>query len=287
MMGLKPYISCLLLLVLLIAAGCNANAQPKQIERPDWEPATAELSPPPEFQLPGSTEPGAMPPAPFDASGFALELSKLSSEAASEVAKMKAEAEIEGSFPDEASARLEDIAESLRMAAEGGYDSLEADLQEAYKSYALDIGKLEDNIKLGESMEYVYGRDVVGYYQLNSTKLNEMKKAYWNEKLERLGAELAADRAMFRFVKEAKLLAQASEISANQRGIISRLEDELRALALDYAERVKQAISEAAETAGAIPAPPGFPVAELASRNEDFDVEFEKRFEKAKLITGG
>jgi hypothetical protein len=286
MIGLKPHIF-FLLLVLLVAAGCNANARLKQVERPDWEPATAELSPPPGFQLPVSTEPAAMPPAPFDASDFARELSKLSSEAAAEVAKLKTEAEIETSFPDEASAMLEDMAKSLRMAAEGGYDSLEAELEEAYKSYALGIGKLEDNIRLGESMEYVYGRDMVGYYQLNSTKINEMKKAYWNEKLERLGAELAAERATFRFVKEAKLLARASEISANQRGIIDSLEDQLKVLAMDYAERVKQAISEAAETAGTIPAPPEFPVAGLASRTEDFDTEFKKRFEKAKVITGG
>ena len=287
MIGYKANISLLIFLLLLVAAGCGANSQLKQAERPAWEAASAELSPPPELQLPGQAEAASMPPPPFNAADFARELSKMSSDAAAEVAKLMAEAEIESAFPDEASAKLETVAETMRIAAESGYDSLEAELDDAYKSYTQDAGKLEDNIKLGESMEYAYGRDVVGYYQLNSTKLSEMKKAYWNDKLERLQGELAAEKAAFRFMKEGKLVAHAARISAHQQDIMLHLEDALKALALDYAEAVKRSINEAAEAVGAIPAPPEFPVAGFASRVDDFDAEFEKRFEKAKTISGG
>jgi hypothetical protein len=286
MTGLRHKI-CLLLLGFCFVAGCSASKQVRQAERPEWEPASAELTPLPDIRPPETEISRAMPPQPFDASNFVLELARLSSQAATEVTKLKAEAEIEEVFPDEAAAMLKEVADTLRLVAGSGYEPLETEIGGTYESFTREIGRIEDTIRLGESMEYVLARDVAGYYQLNSSQLNEMKKAYWDEKLKRLNAELAAERSRFCFAKQARLLTQAAEVGANQRRVINKLEEELNELALSYAVKVKDAIAEAASEIGAVTPPPVFPETELAGKVEDFEDEFIERFEKAKLITGG
>lgn len=284
----RPYenILCLILAMLVVIAGCSANARISQAERPKWEPASGGLTRAPEFGLPEG-EGASPPPPPFNASDFAMELSRLSSRAAADIVSLRAEAEIEASFPGEASAMLEEVSATLRSIAGKGYEPLELELAEEYGAYAGEVGSIQDTIRLGESMEYVIGRDLVGYYQMNSTKIGEMKKAYWSEKLDRLRGELAAERSRFNFTKQAMLLAQAAEVGARQRAEIKQLELALEALAMDYANRVKSAIEKAAEPITGAGMPSGLPAGELDSRIDEFEADFNEHFERAKLITGG
>ena len=204
---------------------------------------------------------------------YLIELSKLSSRAASDIAGLRAEAQNEASFPEEASAMLEEVAATLRSIAGKGYEPLELQLADDYAQYARKVGALEDTIRLGKSMEYALGRDVVAYYQLNSTKMNELKKAYWEKKLKRLRDELAGERSRFNFAKQAMLLAQAAEIGARQRAEINRLEDDLNALALDYAKQVRSAVNKAAEPLMQMNIASGVLSGEYDSKVDEFDAD--------------
>jgi len=283
---LKRNIICVICITVLMLTGCTAKSKVEEIQRPAWDPVSGKLTSAPEISRPDDGNEFQAPTTPFNTSDFIMELSLLSSHAASDIAALKAEAEIGAAFPSEAAAMLEEVADTLRTTARTRYTELELALVEEYGTLVDKVGSLEDNIRLGKSMEYVYGRDVVGYYQLNSTKINEMKKAYWQSKLRALREELAAERSRFHFAKLAKLLSKSAEISVEQRREIDRLEHELEKLAMGYASRVKDAIAKAGGALISKDIAANFVGSELDKKMEEFDTGIQESFERAKLITG-
>ena len=280
---LKIYV---LLSILVFQAGCGAKDVEKKIAPPAWEPDAVQLSATPDIDLKETVSKPPLPD-PFTGVELAAELAQLASEGASEIARLQAEVEVEADFPGTASAMLEETTAVLKRIADEGYQPLEIAIADEYSLYTDDAGKIEDNINLGESMEYVLGRDIAGYYQMNSTRLNELKKAYWDAELAKLREELAGFRARFRFAVETRLLAQAAQIGRNQRDVIQRLEDDFRKLADEYAKRVSDAIAEAAAKAGFGDKLPMLTPAGFADRYNEFDREFNRRFEKTKTVAGG
>ncbi len=280
-------ILCLLIVPALLATGCSARSKVVEAGRPNWEPVAGRLTPAPQIAQPefDGRQPWT-PEAPFNASDFAMGLSKLSSQAASDIAALRAEAEIDASFPDEASAMLEETAGTLRAKAKAGYDELELDVIDDYKAFVEKMGPTEDNINLGAGMEFVLGRDLVGYYQLNSTKINEMKKAYWTSKLAQLRGELAAERSRFHFNKVAMLLSESAKIGAGQREELDRLETRLKGLAMDYASRVQSAIADASRVLVKIEIPSGAGGGELDAKMDEFEKGMQEKYKKAQAIAG-
>ena len=103
-----------------------------------------------------------------------MELSGIARAAATEVARIKAEGNIETGFASDASGMLEQVALSLTESAEKGYRVAEIEIEGIYSDFSREMNSVVNEIKLGESMEYVLGRDVAWYYQRNSIDRNEM-----------------------------------------------------------------------------------------------------------------
>ncbi len=269
-----------------MAAGCSSG-DARETARPPWDAASSDASTPAPLEMPGAMGTSALTTPPFNASDFARELSELFTAAASEVARAREQADIDAGFPTAASTLLEESAGELRRVADAGYEALEDELLDAYLQYIERAGPSEDNIRLGESMEYVLGRDIVSYHKLNSSELNEMKKEFWRKELDVLTDRLAAERSRFTLSKESLVVAKKASIGDDQKDVVAWLDENLVKLADGYASRVKAAVDAAVEESGFTPLVKRCGGIEIDEEVTGLENDFAKDYERVKKITGG
>lgn len=226
-----------------------------------------------------------MPRSPVNAEDFARELSGQFTRAATEVAKLDAETRIDSEFASSAAKMLDESALTLKNLADTGYESIEADLLDAYREYARKTGAMEDMMNLGEGMLQLLDDTEIGD-PIYTLELLDMKEEYWRDRMDGISGELAAERSKFIFAKDAMLIARESSINANQRAVVDLLEEELNALAEDYALRVQNAIDTAAAHAGLNAALGHFTAGDISGQVAGFETDLEMKHKKIEMITG-
>ncbi len=278
-------IGILFVLCCFTFAGCGGNAEGPQVNPPGWEPTSVESSSPSPldpYEKAGELE---TPQSLFNADDFARELSVLFTRAAGEVAKLDAETRIDSEFASDAAKMLDESAVTLKDLADMGYESIETELLDAYREYARKTGAMEDMLNLGEGMLQLLDDTEIGD-PIYTLELLDMKEEYWRERMDKISGELAAERSKFIFAKDAMLIARESSIVANQQVVVNLLEEELSALADDYAMRVRNAIDTAAGNAGLNAALGHFTAGDISGQVAEFETDLEMKHKKIEIITG-